>query len=147
MTLWYYKFQFQNGSIKRRTSKAFSSRWIAFQFQNGSIKSIPAGSTPAITFQLFQFQNGSIKSCTLRCRGRITDQCFNSRMVRLKVFVESDECGDFSGFQFQNGSIKSSKSKRLPHRQLFQFQNGSIKSCGWQGSEGSLNVSIPEWFD
>ncbi len=59
----------------------------------------------------------------------LSGQCFNSKMVRLKVTSHSDNRTHRGGFQFQNGTIKS--LYRDPGNTCFttfQFQNGTIKS-------------------
>ena len=98
-----------------------------FQFQNGAIKSIfvkPYKFRP----KKFQFQNGAIKSNQLHKRDKII-LCFNSKMVRLKGFQNSNFNHVTLEFQFQNGAIKSLTMLPLVgHFDRFQFQNGAIKS-------------------
>ena len=56
--------------------------------------------------------------------------CFNSKLVRLKEFNESDSDPLESLFQFQTGSIKRQINfyKNQASIAKFQFQTGSIKS-------------------
>ena len=91
-------------------------------------------------------------------------RCFNSNMVRLKVWQPGINIPIPPAFQFQYGSIKrepatptrylrrkfqfqygSIKSECLPtstvYPNLFQFQYGSIKS--WQPG---ININIPSAF-
>ncbi len=55
-----FKFQFQNGAVKRRLLELYGFGIIEFQFQNGAVKRkkslimlLPRG--------VFQFQNGAVK--------------------------------------------------------------------------------------
>ncbi len=54
---------------------------------------------------------------------------FNSKMVRLKVYLSGVRPAWCKMFQFQNGTIKSQLIFNAIFAQsLFQFQNGTIKS-------------------
>ncbi len=60
---------------------------------------------------------------------RIEVPGFNSKMVRLKVFLLLFGAGAYFLFQFQNGTIKSATADIVkPNDVMFQFQNGTIKS-------------------
>ena len=77
---------------------------------------------------MFQFPNGSIKRYLLFSK-RFQKTCFNSLMVRLKVFREFLKSTLLQLFQFPNGSIKRLQGYCLVRRlSMFQFPNGSIKS-------------------
>ncbi len=121
-------------------------RMPLFQFQTGSIKSLQNSECLAVE-ERFQFQTGSIK------RLIVTDEtprsCFNSKLVRLKVFNLTLYVFDSFLFQFQTGSIKSNDDGEVIDTKLvFQFQTGSIKSLSnLQVHNKFGEVSIPNWFD
>ena len=103
-------FQFQNGAIK--SSLIFIEDvecfQLKFQFQNGAIKSHPSLPT-YLSDCSFQFQNGAIKSGFIILAPDAVELiiCFNSKMVRLKVFSLNQVKTRLPSFQFQNGAIKS----------------------------------------
>ena len=77
-------FQFQTGSIK-----SFINYWMAgevrlFQFQTGSIKR-KAFLVAELTIPSFQFQTGAIKRLLKTELRQQQRNCFNSKLVRLKV--------------------------------------------------------------
>ena len=120
------KFQFHSGTIKsdEETLRAiwtfgFNSILVRlkgghrgglqnrdrFQFHSGTIKSAFAAA-PCTVCSLFQFHSGTIK----RKRYGGMDQrlnCFNSILVRLKVFNVGKAYMDIPLFQFHSGTIKS----------------------------------------
>ena len=99
------RFQFQNGAIKRNRHLSKEQLSQVFQFQNGAIKSLQKAFTRPMG-RKFQFQNGAIKRANhLFIATRHI--CFNSKMVRLRVFKAIQRCLCFDMFQFQNGAIKS----------------------------------------
>ena len=94
---------------------------------------------------------------------------FNSKMVRLEVFIKKNQLirqGNFNSkmvrleenaptidptetpFQFQNGTIRSPlPSAYKPISAEFQFQNGTIRRylCNWVSVR--YHISIPKWYD
>ena len=119
-------FQFQTGSIKRMTTRAIFGNIAAFQFQTGSIKSSDENAFVAI-FAEFQFQTGSIKR-GLRITLSQAGTGFNSKLVRLKVYMESS-----------------------PRRVLLVRFNSKLVRLKEKPSANShakkILVSIPNWFD
>ena len=75
----------------------------AFQFQTGAIKSL-SGARLRSCFNVFQFQTGAIKSGGVPINKHQIGG-FNSKLVRLKVFVITLQINDIT-FQFQTGAIK-----------------------------------------
>ena len=129
------RFQFQNGTIKRRQKiKQSSCSMINFNSRMVRLKGVSR----------------------LECNSNY--QYFNSRMVRLKGSVKASR-NRFSLFQFQNCTIKRESKKMMLTRSLhfnsrmvrlkvsqklihwcpkqFQFQNGTIKSTN------SFHTSLP----
>ena len=96
-------FQFHNGSIKGNVANASMYKTFEFQFHNGSIKG-QKGELIMEAKTMFQFHNGSIKGSHPFCNRRHI-VCFNSTMVRLKVF-HNCLLLFVVVFQFHNGSIK-----------------------------------------
>ena len=76
-------FQFQTGAIKSPRMAEVEVEARLFQFQTGAIKSGRRAFQARVT-GMFQFQTGAIKrDCDLIPATRL--QCFNSKLVRLKV--------------------------------------------------------------
>ena len=78
----------------------------------------------------FQFQTGSIKRERERRNKRVEIQCFNSKLVRLKV--ETDLAYPENVFECFNSKLVRLKGghrcKACRKGAWFQFQTGSIKS-------------------
>ena len=54
---------------------------------------------------MFQFQSGAVKSVELVLSGEI-DECFNSKVVRLKAIGIIRKESAKKMFQFQSGAVK-----------------------------------------
>ncbi len=80
------KFQFHNGTIKRKAKKINAGILCLFQFHNGTIKRLYG-----------------IETNQARHNG------FNSIMVRLKGVTDRQNIPTQPRFQFHNGTIKSTK--------------------------------------
>ena len=121
---------------------------LRFQFQTGAIKSESADAGQGDA-NLFQFQTGAIKSSLYPCALPAPEPCFNSKLVRLKVY-DTDAQRITDAFQFQTGAIKSKPTDRglMTSLTLFQFQTGAIKrDIAHRVAQRSDRVSIPNWCD
>ena len=97
----------------------------------------------------FQFQTGSIKRRQHLQFMVKRVLSFNSKLVRLKVWVHRTVC--FVCYSF-NSKLVRLKVKMIKQRAevtfMFQFQTGSIKSPAEQTNYVRMvQVSIPNWFD
>ena len=98
---------------------------------------------------MFRFHTGSIKRGQDISLQTCIQLCFDSILVRLKVFEDDEHIVVRVPFRFHTGSIKSmSQTTVIETVRQFRFHTGSIKrASGGSGVGRSDEVSIPYWFD
>jgi len=132
--------------LKALLPQARTSLLNAFQFQFGAIKSMPAeiASNKALCF------NSNLVRLKVFCSiTRFTgDFRFNSNLVRLKGWEPPSGSFSPSMFQFQFGAIKSTLPPVIEMwKRSFNSNLARLKAIHLLPTLNKLRVSIPIWCD
>ena len=121
------KFQFQNGTIRRRKSTERRNLRKRFQFQNGTIR---RGNVYQVDREELHFNSKMVRLEVLLLRNicsKLRD--FNSKMVRLEGVVRERSIGIKSDFNSKMVRLEVINPTIQAHQiTKFQFQNGTIRS-------------------